>query len=251
MGEMVLGKFKEDIALVIIRPTMITSTLKHPFPGWIEGVRTVNSFVVGFGTGRLTCYPGDPQSIVDIIPADMVVNAMMVSMATHVDKTTHLIFHVGSSSSNPVPYHRVRDNIVRFFTRQPWVRKDGTPVLVRRPIQLPSRVAARIYMELLYFIPIRILGIVNAASCRHFDRIYLDLSKKANFLMRLVDLFTPYLFFNRIFDDMNAERLRNAAKEMSGDIENEISNFDPRSINWDDYLMHTHIPGLVKYSFKR
>ncbi|XP_047973356.1 fatty acyl-CoA reductase 3-like isoform X1 [Salvia hispanica] len=251
MGEMVLGRFKENIPLVIIRPTMVTSTLKHPFPGWTEGVRTIDSFIVGFGTGRLTCYPGDPQSILDMIPADMVVNAMIASMSSHVDKTTRLIFHVGSSSSNPAPYHQVRDNIVRFFTEQPWFRKDDTPVVVRRPTQLPTRVAARIYMELLYFIPIRILGIVNAASFRYFDRIYLDLSKKANFLLRLVDLFSPYVFFTKIFDDTNAEKLRNAAKETSGDIENEILNFDPRSINWDDYLMHTHIPGLVKYCFRR
>ena len=99
------------------------------------------------------------------IPVDMVTNAMMVSMASHVDKTTHLILHVGSSSSNPVPYHRVRDNIVRFFTEQPWLRKDGTPVVVRRPTQLPTKVAARIYMELLYFIPIRVCVLSLSDHC--------------------------------------------------------------------------------------
>lgn len=39
MGEMILGHLKENLQLVIIRPTIITSTYKEPFPGWIEGVR--------------------------------------------------------------------------------------------------------------------------------------------------------------------------------------------------------------------
>ncbi|KAF7820627.1 Male sterility, NAD-binding protein [Senna tora] len=37
MGEMLLSHFKDNIPLIIIRPTMVTSTYKEPFPGWIEG----------------------------------------------------------------------------------------------------------------------------------------------------------------------------------------------------------------------
>lgn len=36
---MLLGELKENIPLVIIRPTIVTSTYKEPFPGWVEGVR--------------------------------------------------------------------------------------------------------------------------------------------------------------------------------------------------------------------
>ena len=39
MGEMCVGRYKENLSTVIIRPTMITSTYKEPFPGWIEGLR--------------------------------------------------------------------------------------------------------------------------------------------------------------------------------------------------------------------
>jgi alcohol-forming fatty acyl-CoA reductase len=33
-------------------------------------------------------------------------------------------------------------------------------------------------------------------------------------------------------------------------METTILEFDPTSINWSDYMMHTHIPGLVKYAMK-
>ncbi|WRX29215.1 Fatty acyl-coenzyme A reductase, partial [Theobroma cacao] len=73
MGEMLLGNFKGDLPLVIIRPTMIASTYKEPFPGWIEGVRTIDSVIVSYGKGKLTCFPGYPSYALDVIPADMVV----------------------------------------------------------------------------------------------------------------------------------------------------------------------------------
>lgn len=41
MGEMLAVNQKDNVPLIIIRPTMITSTNKDPFPGWIEGVRYV------------------------------------------------------------------------------------------------------------------------------------------------------------------------------------------------------------------
>lgn len=39
MGEMCMGQAKDELPIVIIRPTMVTSTYKEPFPGWIEGLR--------------------------------------------------------------------------------------------------------------------------------------------------------------------------------------------------------------------
>ncbi|XP_057805167.1 fatty acyl-CoA reductase 3-like [Salvia miltiorrhiza] len=251
MGEMMLEQFKENIHLIIIRPTIITSTFKQPFPGWTEGVRTIDAFIIGFGTGKLTCYPGNPKITLDLIPVDMVVNAMMVSIATHVYKTTPMIYHVGSSASNPISYLRIRDINTRFFIENPWMSRDGKPVIVTRGTQLPTKLAIQIYINLNYLIPIKILGVVKAASFGYFDRTYIDCSRKVKFLMRMIDLFSPYIFFNIVFDDMNMEKLKSSVNEMCGDIENEIFNFDPKSINWDDYLIHTHIPGLVKYSSKR
>jgi len=39
MGEMLVETLKKNMSVIIVRPTMITSTYKEPFPGWVEGVR--------------------------------------------------------------------------------------------------------------------------------------------------------------------------------------------------------------------
>jgi len=50
------------------------------------------------------------------------------------------------------------------------------------------------------------------------------------------------------FDDLNTEKLWMAARQ-SG-VEIDLFYFDPKEIDWEDYFMNTHIPGLVKYIFK-
>ncbi|KAF3795295.1 hypothetical protein EJ110_NYTH05341 [Nymphaea thermarum] len=40
MGEMVIGTMSNDLPTVIVRPTVIGSTIQDPFPGWIQGLRS-------------------------------------------------------------------------------------------------------------------------------------------------------------------------------------------------------------------
>ena len=39
MGEMMVNDLKDNLPVIIIRPTIVTSTYNEPFPGWIEGIR--------------------------------------------------------------------------------------------------------------------------------------------------------------------------------------------------------------------
>ncbi|CAN4107247.1 unnamed protein product [Withania somnifera] len=250
MGEMLLGKLKEEVALVINRPTIITSTFKEPFPGWVEGIRTIDSLAVGYGKGRITCFPGNPKTILDVIPADMVVNSMIVAMMAHANQRgSESIYQIGSSVSNPLDIINLRDYGFNYFTKHPWINKvDGKPIIVGKVNVLSSMDSFQRYMALHYLLPLKGLEIVNAAFCQYFQAKYLELYKKIKFVMRLIDLYGPYLFFKAVFDDINTEKLRRAAKE-SG-IETQVFYFDPKMINWEDYFLKIHFPGVVRYVFK-
>lgn len=39
MGEMLIDSMRGEIPVVIIRPSVIESTYREPFPGWMEGNR--------------------------------------------------------------------------------------------------------------------------------------------------------------------------------------------------------------------
>ncbi|GJX20534.1 fatty acyl-CoA reductase 3 [Tanacetum coccineum] len=116
MGEMTLLEgLRQDVSLVILRPTIITSTYKEPFPGWIEGIKTIDGFIAAFGRGRTSCFLADPAKVLDMIPGDMVINAMIVAMVTHMNKPySRIIYNVGSSMSNPVNISSFKNCVLKY-----------------------------------------------------------------------------------------------------------------------------------------
>nr|XP_025657507.1 fatty acyl-CoA reductase 3-like [Arachis hypogaea] len=248
IAEMLVEQMKDIISAVILRPAIVTSTFNEPFPGWVEGLRTIDSLGVAYGKGKLTCFLGNINGVVDVIPADMVVNAILVAMVAHAYHPSDAIYHVGSSVRNPVRYANLQDYVVRYFTAKPWINRDGIPVKVGQLTVLANMASFRRYMFIHYLFWLKGLELANIAFCRYFQRTYQELNRKIEIVMRLVELYRPYLFFNGIFDDMNTEKLRVAATQ--GRVETDLFCFDPKVINWDDYFINTHIPGLVKYIFK-
>ncbi|KAH7542031.1 hypothetical protein FEM48_Zijuj02G0030300 [Ziziphus jujuba var. spinosa] len=196
MGEMIAEEAKDEVPLLIIRPTMVTSTLNEPFPGWIEGLRTIDSVIVGYGRGKLTCFLASPTLIFDLIPADMVVNAMIVAMvADHGNKSSGKIYQVGSSLKNPIKTKMVRNFLFQYFVENPLINKDGKPIKVRIGTALPNMPSFRIYMLIRFMIPLKILQVVNIALFQYFKDLYVSNKRKIKMVMRLVELYKPYLVF--------------------------------------------------------
>ncbi|EOA16515.1 hypothetical protein CARUB_v10004673mg [Capsella rubella] len=245
MGEMVVGAKRGNISLVLLRPSIITSTFKEPFSGWTEGVRTIDSLAVGYGKGKLTCFLCDLNAISDVMPADMVVNTILVSMAAQAGKQKEIIYHVGSSLRNPLKNETFPDVAYRYFTTKPWINKDGKAVMVKNIQILTSIPSFHRYMTMHYLISLKGLKLANMVLCKLLDKEFKDFDRKINFVFRLVDLYQPYLFFNGIFDDTNTENLQ----KMVPKSESEMFYFDPKMIIWDGYFLSTHIPGLVKHVF--
>ncbi|KAL8193623.1 hypothetical protein R6Q57_026758 [Mikania cordata] len=249
LGEMILGHLKGNMPLVILRPTIVTSTYKEPFPGWIEGIKTIDGLAFGYGKGHLSCFLGDPESVVDVIPADMVVNAMIATMVAHANQAScEIIYHVGSSVSNPLKYKTIQKSAYDHFSKHPWINKDGKPVIVGEVKVLKSMASFQTYFSLRYLLPLQGLQVMNSALCHAFNGMYTSLKRKTKFVLRVVELYKPYLFSKSFFDDMNTEKLRQVLKDNK--VETNIFYFDPKTLKWDVYFEHIHFPGAVKYVFK-
>ncbi|OWM68992.1 fatty acyl-CoA reductase 3-like [Punica granatum] len=251
MGEMLVGRLKGNLPVVTSRPTIISSTYKEPFPGWVEGVRTIDSLTVSYGKGKLPCFLCDPRGIIDVIPADMVVNSIIVAMAAnagHQRPDDEVIYQVGSSLGNPLRYCNLEEYGYRYFSEHPWINKEGKAVIVGKVKILSSMASFRRYMALRYLLLLKGLEVANAAFCQFFQGTYLDMSRKINHVMRLMELYRPYLFFKGVFDDINTEKLRAAMRDNGAEAD--IFYFNPKCINWDDYFRRIHLPGVVKYVLK-
>ncbi|KAM1227480.1 hypothetical protein ACFX2I_006742 [Malus domestica] len=245
MGEIFLENSRENLPLVIIRPTVVTSTYKEPFPGWIQGFRTIDSVIAAYCKGKLTCLLVDPMSVFDMIPVDMVVNSIISAMVVNANQSSIVIYHVGSSFGNPIQFCDIHNFVFRHFTKSPWVNKDGNAVKVGKCTMFRTMASFRMYMQICFMIPLQGLKFASKASGGYFQDMYVNNSRKLTLVMRLVELYKPYMLFKGIFDDNNSEELQKLTSECY--IDAKEFNFDPKCIDWEDYFMNTHIPGLRKH----
>ncbi|KAI3461301.1 hypothetical protein Pfo_017964 [Paulownia fortunei] len=201
MGEMLLEKFKENIHVIIVRPTIISSTCREPIPGWMEGLRTIDSIFVAYGKRKLKVFLGDPGSTPDV-----------------------------------------------YLKKNPLVDNKGKPIKVGKPPILSSITSFRRYIRIRYLPFLKMLKLLNVIVCNHYESSYANSTRKINHVVRLAELYKPYLFFQGIFDDSNTENLRMAMRESNANVE--MFDFDPKSIQWEEYFINTHFPGIVKYVLK-
>ncbi|MGZ5353003.1 MAG: SDR family oxidoreductase, partial [Actinomycetota bacterium] len=105
--------------LSIVRPSIIESSYEHPFPGWIEGFKMAEPIILAYGRGTIPEFPGIPEGIVDIIPADYVVNAMLAAAASPPEPATPAYYHVSSGSRNPLQYKGLYEYVREYYQRDP------------------------------------------------------------------------------------------------------------------------------------
>lgn len=248
MGEMLLEQQRGDLPVVIIRPTMVTSTYQDPFPGWIEGARTIDALIVAYNEQAFPCFVGDLKDTMDAVPADMVVNATLVAMAVHWNEKGQVIYHVSSAIRNPLTGQVFEDACWDYFSIHPRVLENGKALENRRPYLFKRFAYFRAYLILMYKLPLEMLHAVSLLFCGLFSQYYTKHNRRYTFLMLLVKLYAPYAFFKGCFDDSNLTRLRKEVK-MDGK-DGSLFNFDPKSMDWHSYLLNVHVPAVLMYGRK-
>ncbi|CAD6245633.1 unnamed protein product [Miscanthus lutarioriparius] len=215
------------------------------------GTRTIDTLIIGYAKQNLSCFLGDLSVVVDLIPGDMVANAMMAAMVAHSEEKgaeVVPVYHVTSSLRDPVTYSVLYESGRRHFYQNPRVGKDGKVIPTREMRFFPTITQFHLYMMLTFKLPLEFLHLVNLLLGGLFARLYNDLNRKYKFVMHLVDVYGRFALFNGCFDDMNMERLR--LTMVMKTPEDQMFNFDPKTINWDDYFIKIHIPGVLKYLCK-
>ncbi|XP_021750966.1 alcohol-forming fatty acyl-CoA reductase-like [Chenopodium quinoa] len=247
MGEMLVGQLRGDLPVIIMRPTIVCSTLQEPFPGWVEGCRTIDSVAVTYGKGSLSLFLADKSSVLDLIPADMFVNSMIVAMKAHVNQPSLTVYQVGSSYRNPVSFKELHEFHYHYFTKNPWTNREGSLVKIGKGVVLSNILIFEMILFMWQFVVQMILIIATRMGRSDLQRTLFNFDKKLKIAMKLVDLYKPYLFFKGIFADANTEKLFITARENG--LNEDVFNFDPIGINWKDYFINVHLPSIVKYLF--
>lgn len=233
------------LPLTIVRPSIVESALAVPFPGWIEGFKMADPIILAFGRGSLPEFPGIPEGVLDVIPVDIVVNAMLAVAARPPAPQTDY-FHVSSGDRNPLFFRNVYDYGRDYFEEHPLPGEAGlgSPVLpvwkfpgvlkVERMLKQGERLV-NLADKAVKYLP-RSQRVRDLATRIDEDRA------KVEFMRRYSDLYGAYTEAEVIYTD---DRTLALHESLSADDQRDFG-CDSGVVDWHHYLVDIHIPAITK-----
>ncbi len=249
MGEQMIAKTRGKLPTVIVRPSIIESSLSDPEPGWIEGLKVADPLIVHYGKGRLMDFPARPEAILDIIPVDIIINAIIGVLPSIHAGSNLKVYHVTTGANNPVTMGEVAHYVYEYFVKNPMRDRNGNPIAVAK-WSYPTLSQFRRKLRYQYQLPLKMMQWA-------LNRVPLvDVSKQKRHLsildatlentLSLTNIYASYIsldcvfqndHINRLFDGMDAE-------------DKAIFNCDVSRINWPAYIKEIHVPGLQRHVLK-
>ena len=232
-----------SVPLSIVRPSIIESSLAEPYPGWIRGFRMAEPIIINYAQGILKDFPALPESIIDVIPVDLVVAAVCAVAASPPPKDPK-VFHVASGSVNPFRFQELHDWCHDWFIEHPIYDEYDQPI--SPPIwSFPSRTRvaeqlSRVKRTLhITENTLRMLPVRGAAA-----EAYAEVQEQRERLDRVaeyVDLYGMYV-------ECDATFLTDRLVELWNDLDEDDQAtfcFDPSVIDWHRYLQEIHLPSVM------
>ncbi len=128
------------VPLTIIRPSIISASREHPFPGWIDSTSGFGAFVLLIGLGHLRAMVGRPNARLDLIPVDEV--AERILSACERDGGTAIRHAVAGPALSPT-VHQCWEEIRDFYRTHPVARRPEMHYMGPRDVRF--RMADLVY----------------------------------------------------------------------------------------------------------
>ncbi len=230
-----------NLPLTIVRPSIIESALRDPAPGWVRGFRMADPIILAYGRGSLPEFPGIPDAIVDVVPVDLVVNAILAAAAA---EPAERVVHISTGSRNPMLYRDLVRIVHDYFHEHPYLDEDGQPILPalwkfpgRRSVERRLRIGLNAFeraSRLFDHLP----GERFSSTAERVDERLEELQQGD----RYAKLYGGYAESEAVFDD---ER-RSALADALSDEERDVFPLDTEGFDWRTYLHDLHLPEITR-----
>ncbi len=243
LGEQILAA-QSDIDYAIVRPAVVESSLRYPFPGWIEGGRTAAPLVL-MALGGLLDWPVRPDLSLEVVPVDLIAAATLAVAARLLEGTHREVYQLAGSDVNPYPMEELVPLLVA-AARQNGNRAPAPPVwldpLRRLRLLNPSQADER-RRKLRRRIE-RGRAVLQRLGMKSQATALRALELQTSFREQTMAEYLPFIFDNRyVFE---AQNIRSIYSEVSADDRARLP-WDPESIDWPAYWRDCQIAGIKKW----
>jgi long-chain acyl-CoA synthetase len=252
LGEQLVLANRATLDVTVVRPAVIESALRDPFPGWNQGVNTSAPLTYLAGRGY-RFYPAKAELVLDVIPVDLAAHAMIPILAALLSRKHKPIYQLCTSDRNPLPMRRLVELTALSNRREH--RKDGgtmrwlgphleAVVVSQSTYDLASNTVPRVLKQVAEFAR-SVVGEENQRAKKIQAEI--DKFKENTDLAReLVEVYRPYIQeLVYTFHSANIRALYATLKPADA----ERHPFRPDLIDWRDYWINIHLPGLRRHIF--
>ena len=260
LGEQLVAA-EAGIVRSIVRPSIVESALRYPFPGWNEGFTTTAPIIFLVLKGQ-TQIPANEKLILDITPVDQVASVMLAVAAQACVEEPKLVHQAATGDSNPNNMDRII-GLVGLYKRKHFQEKDSGFKLINEVVARmePRPVSTSSFEK--FSVPMfnsaakKASSLLDRARPRWgggrvvevIDRMKTTVDRVEEITHETTEafeMFRPFTIENAyIFRSDNVrslfERIR---KEEQG-----LLSWYPEKFDWYDYWLNVHLPGLKKWVF--
>lgn len=247
LGELLLVRDQGAVPITIVRPAIVESAVEQPFPGWIDAIRVVDPLLVAYGRGRVREFPGAPGAVLDIVPVDHVVNAILAAAAAMVERKRDLsagaapagcaVYQVGSSR-NPISLAKLMDHAREGFAKTPLRDENGEPIRVE-PVRFiePGKLLRSLLSR---------RDRARAPGRRSTLRGPRPVSaeRTLDHFIHLLKVYGPYLAHQARYAD---DATRGLWSRLSAE-DKAAFPFDITALDWRSYIAGVHVPGVQRFA---
>lgn len=243
IGEQILLKELNNQGVSILRPAIIESTFQAPVPGWIEGVKVADAIILAYAKEKISIFPGNKHGVIDIIPADLVANSLILIAAQALKgPRAQRIYQCSSSESNPILIREMIEFVQQAAHKDYHLYEN----LFSRKPQKPFVMVPRLAFSGVVYGGYYYTHLKSRLSGRELSPRDKRLQRNLKTAIQLSAIFAFYTQPKYTFCNQKLRLLHERANER------EQAEFpvDAAVVDWSHYLTNVHLSGLDRYALK-
>ena len=244
LGEKLVQRHRGDVPTLIMRPSVVESAFESPEPGWLDGMRMIDPLIVAYGRNLVPDFPGQAEGVIDVVPVDMVVNALVATIPTTAHRGGLEIHHIASGSENPLQVKRFCNLVREVYSKE----SPGAEATKYPELTFPTTKDFLRRLRYRYSLPLLLLSWLPPASYvlpkgRRVRSWYRAKRSGVERLAYYARIYGPYAEAKCLYLTDRTKQVWDSLTEE----EQRKFNFNVASIDWREYIQDIHIPGVKRF----